>query len=124
MVVRMREIKFRVWDNIRNDYVRKPSDVRLNCDTGELHGFMSNGNVEQWEAEQYTGLKDKNDVEIYEGDILEFEPEEWGSNSNNRWTVEWDNKTGSWSFGDGVTSDLKSYVKIIGNIHQNPGLLK
>lgn len=58
----MREIKFRVWDNV--DYMSSPfsiKDVQLK--------------VIQFDSDlpimQFTGLEDKNDQEIYEGDILD-----------------------------------------------------
>ena len=63
-----REIKFRVWDDRVTRYIANPEDVRLNVGTGEAHGKLSSGNVDHWLLEQYTGLKDKNGVEIYAND--------------------------------------------------------
>lgn len=88
---------------------------------------------------QYTGLKDKNKKEIYEGDIVCSD--EYPFTSNNKINYHgkvywWDEETGFYvdvypvsdrvsgaACGDGL-SEYAHHIEIIGNIYQNPELLK
>lgn len=106
----MRELKFRAWD--------KGNSTMFFGIEGHLERFDD----EMYQIMQFTGLKDKNGKEIYEGDI--FQDEEDGSCE----FVEWDNDFGGWStqawYSVGEFTQAIDHLEVIGNIYENPELLK
>ena len=110
----MREIKFRAW-------VKKDYDGHGIVDYMEDDASCFNNPFEEHRdgnivLMQYTGLKDKNDVEIYEGDILKWDEKEWGHPFNE--LVEWD-----FDQLDMRKRDWAEFCEVIGNIYEKPELL-
>ena len=119
----MREIKFRAWDGSKgkmtNDFFLESSGLYLDSDP---YGVDMSNKIRIFQPPmenhytimQYTGLRDKNGKEIYEGDILCF-----AGLTNKPFVVKWDEKEIRF------TSWLpRNTVEIIGNIYENPYLLE
>lgn len=144
-----REIKFRAWNDgqmlygydlpgMVGSFVNLNEVIELACESGYV-------------LMQYTGLKDKNGVPIYEGDIVRIVTDDFSNEYTKRlmrtvgrvdWVEEgceyWVKLYNEGEYGGGIEflklcsetwgADDKeienTFVEVIGNIYENPELLK
>ena len=122
----MREIKFRVWNKELEfmvmiepiSHIKWFLDNTFYFDSNTMESESFRTKIEDVILMQYTGLKDKNGKEIYESDIIDTD---YGTS-----IVFFED--GRFRYEFSLDIDDLHYVanecKIIGNIHENPELLK
>lgn len=133
----MREIEFRAWNPQEK---RMINNVPID-ENGKYRHCISTGFALQYdpsyvtlEVMQFTGLYDKNNVKIFEGDIIKYTYGIHKSNENISVVelIEYDDaeqynvvKHFGWYAGRTLPDIINDgYGLVIGNIHENPGLLK
>ena len=116
----MRDIKFRAFSKEQNKMV---NDITLHNTQSKFNHFKNTISPHDLIFMQYTGLKDANGTEIYEGDIVSVQDCYFGDS-----LIEGENSVIRW---DDCSKDVaKAYweamyncqIKVIGNIYENPKL--
>lgn len=146
----MREIKFRAWEEVygMGDVIRLDFNLDIisvhypkkwKTDGKEVDVEITCCDLDDIALMQYTGLKDKNGKEIYEGDIVDlwaiYEPSD---EEKEKWphygAVAWDERDASFfvrGMGE-ITMDMIIWfqrpdwdeIVVCGNIYENPELLQ
>lgn len=126
---RMRQIKFRAWSKPENAMI---DDFYMHSVEGIGGGGLLS-DKDDYTLMQYTGLKDKNGKEIYEGDVLDLYLDCDTGAYYAKAIVTWNNEVGAWFIKwvkayngslEMLTEDFEDVEsrEVIGNIYENPEL--
>ena len=138
----MREIKFRVWNTETNKMIINVKEMGVFAlqSIYSIEEFLVIPTDEKYPLMQYTGLKDKNGIEIYDGDIVKADCRSGNNADNGYYIIEYD-KTNCCYYGNPrevkqefgnllnvihcePISEIRQNIKVVGNIYENPELLK
>ena len=126
----MRKIKFRAWDSAKK-IMRSVANIYTHSHSVfVLVREAAGGPPELIRTEclmQYTGVKDKNGVEIYEGDIIRHQSGKYGTDFEIKWSPILCGFTAmqieSGHPSPQLNQGTMSYFEVVGNIYENPELV-
>lgn len=132
--------KFRAYSKEENEMYYPHNDKNVDWTIDDETGFIAPlvnlgsgmwGMIDKYELIQSTGLKDKNDVEIFEGDIVQ-----WGDTPD--WEekpirvavvkinpdIQFDSNVGIFEYGRFIYRDTERFLTVLGNVYENSELLE
>lgn len=122
-----REIKFRAWDKETKSMIKEVWEIGLKSNYNQPWLIGDDKRTDNFELMQYTGLKDKDGKEIYEGDVVRIwaDPKDYNGYKGHNYigVVEWDEFILGFILSDGHGLKDFEFIEIVGNIYENPELL-
>lgn len=124
----MREIKFRAWD-LKTKTMHTVENINF-CGRETVtvqYNPVKKTCLDSVLLMQYTGAKDKNGVEIYEGDIIQHQSGKYGTDFEIKWSPILCGFTAmqieSGHPSPQLNQGTMSYFEVVGNIYENPELV-
>ena len=132
--------KFRAYSKEENEMYYPHNDKNVDWTIDDETGFIAPlvnlgggmwGMIDKYELMQSTGLIDRNGVEIFEGDIVKWGDTLGGEEKPIRVAVvkinpdiQFDSNVGIFNYGQFAYKNTEKFLTILGNIYENPELLK
>jgi uncharacterized phage protein (TIGR01671 family) len=123
-----RQLKFRVWDKLEKRFIYPDKGYQghyvLSLD-GKFHNLQNGSGGDECVVQQFTGLTDSKNKEIYEGDVISYEQFLFNT-SRDKYPiktkqVEWKEMNGCWNIYESRAGER--IIEVIGNIFETPEFL-